>query len=101
MTENNPATQEVYVVEYHVVLNDEVGERLNGSFQYEGQLPTREALLPLIAERHTDLDWNNTRKVSYTVSRLMNNNSHIMETPGKLSIWRIEQVNKLKGVNND
>jgi len=27
MTENNPATQEVYVVEYHVVLNDEVGER--------------------------------------------------------------------------
>jgi hypothetical protein len=92
MTDNNPATQETYVVEYHVVLNDAVGERLNGSFQFDGPLPTREALLALIAGHHADLDWNSTKKVLYTVSRLMNNNSHIMEEQGEFSSQELSGI---------
>ena len=85
MTESNPAVKEVYIVEYHIIFSEEVGGRLNGSFQTEGNLPGRESLIQAIAGRHPDLDWKTARKVNYTVSRLMNNNTHIMEEQGEFS----------------
>jgi hypothetical protein len=78
----NPATHEIYMVEYHVVFSTESTERFNGSFEFEGNLPTREQVLSYIAGQNPDADWSGAEKGSYTVSRLMNNDVHITEEQG-------------------
>lgn len=82
MEVDNPATREIYVVEYHVIIGEGFGERLNDSFELEGSEPSREALLQAITSRQPNLDWSTPRKVTYTVSRLMNNNTHIVTEQG-------------------
>ena len=79
---DNPATHEIYLVEYHVVFSTESTERFNGSFQFEGNLPTREQVLSYIAGQNPDADWSGAEKGSYTVSRLLNNNVHVTEEQG-------------------
>ena len=82
MEASNPVIQEIYVVEYHVIIGEGFGERINDSFQFEGPLPSREAILQTITTRNPDMDWSSPRKVTYTVSRLMNNNTHITVEQG-------------------
>lgn len=79
---DNMATHEVYQVEYHVLFSDENAQRFNGSFQYEGALPSREQVLASIAQENPDTDWSGATRGSFTVSRLMNNNVHIVEEQG-------------------
>ncbi len=79
---NNPAAHEIYLVEYHVVFSTETTERFNGSFEFEGSFPTREQVLSKIAGQNHNADWSGAEKGSYTVSRLMNNNVHILEEEG-------------------
>lgn len=79
---DNPATDEIYLVEYHVVFSAEITERFNGSFQFEGSHPSREEVLSNIAGQNPNADWSGAEKGSYTVSRLLNNNVHIVEEQG-------------------
>lgn len=79
---DNPAKHEIYMVEYHVVFSTENTERFNGSFQFEGSLPSKEQVLSYIAGQNPNADWSGAEKGSYTVSRLMNNNVHITEEQG-------------------
>lgn len=79
---DNPATHEIYMVEYHVIFSTESTERFNGSFQFEGPLPSKEQVLSYIAGQNPNADWSGAEKGSYTVSRIMNNNVHIVEEQG-------------------
>ena len=81
----NPATHEIYQVEYHIGFSGENSERLNGSFQFEGSLPTREQVLSNITGQAPNADWTGATGGSYTVSRLMNNNVHIVVEQGNFS----------------
>jgi len=81
----NPANQEVYVVEYHVVFSTETMQRFNGSFEFDGSMPTREQVLSNIAQQNSNADWSGAERGSYTVSRLMNNNVHIVEEAGNFN----------------
>lgn len=82
---NNLATHEVFQVEYHVSFSDENTQRFNGSFQVAGAQPSREQVLGQIAQENPDTDWSGAARGSYTVSRLMNNNVHIVEEEGAFS----------------
>ena len=85
MEETNPAIREIYSVEYHVIIGEGFGERINDTFEYEGSEPSRETILQGITSRQTELDWNAPRKITYTVSRLMNNNTHIVAEQGEFN----------------
>jgi hypothetical protein len=78
----NMATHETYLVEYHVLFSGDSGQRFNGSFQFEGAVPSKEQVLGNIVRENPDTDWSDTTRGSYTVSRLMNNNVHIVEEQG-------------------
>jgi len=82
----NPATHEIYLVEYHVVFSTDTTERFNGSFQFEGNHPSREEVLSYIARQNPEADWSGAEKGSYTVSRLMNNDVHIVEDQGDFNV---------------
>jgi hypothetical protein len=86
----NMATHETYLVEYHVLFSGDSDQRFNGSFQCEGAMPSKEQVLGNIVRENPDTDWSEAARGSYTVSRLMNNNVHIVEeqgafTPAELS----------------
>lgn len=81
----NPAVHEVYAVEYHVVFSTDTTQRLNGNFQFEGSLPSKEQVLSYIAGQNPNVDWSGAERGSYTVSRIMNNDVHIVEEQGNFT----------------